>query len=182
MPNQSTFTEFYKGHREEVLRFAGAYGSGHLDLEAIVAEAWARAYLNWLNIASPRPWLYRVVMNLIHDAARAAQQTLPAHDPYAVGNGTPVWASAVPLPGADWAARVWEIAQALQQLPPQQRAAVLLDYQGVPHAEIAAALGCARVTVRGHLHRGRARLRQTLSEPIPDTQQVCDTGLEGRTA
>jgi RNA polymerase sigma factor (sigma-70 family) len=177
---QPAFTAFYKAHREPVLRFARHYGAKHLDVEAIVAEAWARAYAIWPSLADPRPWLYRVVMNLIHDAGRAAMQTVPVEDPYTTSGRPPVWVSAAKLPGAEWAARVSEVTAALQRLPAQQRAAVLLDYQGVPRAEIAAALECSTVTVRGHLHRGRARLRRMLEEPAVDPHPARDTGLEGR--
>jgi hypothetical protein len=116
----------------------------HLDIEAIAAEAWAWACANWADITTPRPWLYGVVMNLIYDAGKAAQQARPARDPHDASGRAPVWTSAVPLPGAEWAAQVWEIGQALQRLPAQRRAAVLLDYQGVPRAEIAATLGAPR--------------------------------------
>lgn len=177
---QLAFTAFYEAHRESVLRFARHYGARHLDVEDIVAEAWARGYAIWPSLTNPRPWLYRVVMNLIHDAGRAAGQWTPAEDPYTTGGRPPVWVSAAPLPGPEWAARISEITAALQRLPPQQRAAVLLAYQGVPRTEIAAVLGCSRVTVRGHLHRGRASLKRMLEEPAVEPQPVCDTGLKGR--
>lgn len=181
-PPPPKFTEFYRAHHEELLRFALHYGAAHLDLEDIVAEAWARACTDWPAIRQPRPWLYRVVINLIHDAGRAARQARPAGDPFAGARPDPLWTSAGVLPGADWSARVSEIAQALQQLPPKQRAAVLLDYQGFPRAEIAEALGCATVTVRVHLHHGRAALKRTLSEPAAVTEEVRRTGMEGRPA
>jgi RNA polymerase sigma factor (sigma-70 family) len=182
LPNRP-FAEFYAEHKAELLRFAWHYGAPHLDLEAIVAETWARAYASWQAIDRPRPWLYRVLMNLIHDAGKAAQQTRPAQDPFPAGNRVPVWNSAVPLPGPDWAARVSEIGQALQRLPAQQRAAVLLDYQGFSRTEIAAALGCTTITVRGHLHRGRGSLKNMLGELDPSTQEPQRApGLEGRPA
>jgi RNA polymerase sigma factor (sigma-70 family) len=56
---------------------------------------------------------------------------------------------------------VWE---AVGALPPKQRAAVTLRYAGdLPHAEIAAALGCSPEAARRSLHEGIKRLRKELA-------------------
>jgi len=48
-------------------------------------------------------------------------------------------------------------------LPPKQRAAVTLRFAGdLPHAEIAAALGCSSEAARRSLHEGIKRLRKEL--------------------
>jgi RNA polymerase sigma factor (sigma-70 family) len=49
-------------------------------------------------------------------------------------------------------------------LPPKQRAAVALRYgSDLPHAEIAAALGCSPAAARRSLHEGLKRLRKELA-------------------
>ena len=56
---------------------------------------------------------------------------------------------------------VWELVGAL---PPKQRAAVALRYgSDLPHAEIAAALGCSPEAARRSLHEGLKRLRKELA-------------------
>ena len=56
---------------------------------------------------------------------------------------------------------VWELVGAL---PPKQRAAVALRYAcDLPHAEIAAALGCSPDAARRSLHEGIKRLRKELT-------------------
>jgi RNA polymerase sigma factor (sigma-70 family) len=56
---------------------------------------------------------------------------------------------------------VWELVGAL---PPKQRAAVTLRYASdLPHAEIAAALGCSPEAARRSLHEGLKRLRKELA-------------------
>jgi len=56
--------------------------------------------------------------------------------------------------------RLWE---AVGALPPKQRAAVALRYgSDLPHAEIAAALGCSPEAARRSLHEGLKRLRKEL--------------------
>lgn len=53
---------------------------------------------------------------------------------------------------------------AVGALPPKQRAAVALRYgSDLPHAEIAAALGCSPEAARRNLHEGLKRLRRELA-------------------
>jgi RNA polymerase sigma factor (sigma-70 family) len=53
---------------------------------------------------------------------------------------------------------------AVGALPPKQRAAVTLRYAAdLPHAEIAAALGCSPDAARRSLHEGLKRLRKELA-------------------
>jgi RNA polymerase sigma factor (sigma-70 family) len=55
------------------------------------------------------------------------------------------------------------IWSAVGALPPKQRAAVALRYGAdLPHAEIAAALGCSPEAARRSLHEGLKRLRKEL--------------------
>ncbi|HET6312215.1 MAG TPA: sigma-70 family RNA polymerase sigma factor, partial [Chloroflexia bacterium] len=55
------------------------------------------------------------------------------------------------------------ISAALAQLPPQQRAAIVLRYYlGMNEAEMSALLNCAPGTGRWHLHRARQRLKTLL--------------------
>lgn len=56
---------------------------------------------------------------------------------------------------------IWEMVGAL---PPKQRAAIALRYAcDLPHAEIAAALGCSPEAARRSLHEGIKRLRKELA-------------------
>jgi RNA polymerase sigma factor (sigma-70 family) len=56
---------------------------------------------------------------------------------------------------------IWD---AVGSLPPKQRAAVALRYAcDLPHAEIAAALGCSPEAARRSLHEGMKRLRKELA-------------------
>lgn len=56
---------------------------------------------------------------------------------------------------------IWELVGAL---PPKQRAAVALRYAcDLPHAEIAAALGCSPEAARRSLHEGMKRLRKEMA-------------------
>jgi RNA polymerase sigma-70 factor (ECF subfamily) len=57
------------------------------------------------------------------------------------------------------------VQEALSSLPEDYRAAVVLcDVVGLPYEEIAEATGVPIGTVRSRIHRGRARLRELLTE------------------
>ena len=61
-------------------------------------------------------------------------------------------------------ARATAIWEAVGALPAKQRAAVTLRFAGdLPHAEIAAALGCSPEAARRSLHEGIKRLRKELA-------------------
>jgi RNA polymerase sigma-70 factor (ECF subfamily) len=181
-PELVTFTEFYRARHKEVLLFARHHAAPYLDVENIVAEAFARACAWWPSLSNPRPWVYRTVINLINDAGAKSQRISPSGDPCLGHETASMWRSWAQSPGPEWGVQVAEISRALQQLPDQQRAAVLLDYRGWSRTEIAAALECTTVTVRGHLHRGRAKLRELLGEPQRTRRQASNKGVEGRTA
>jgi RNA polymerase sigma-70 factor (ECF subfamily) len=80
--------------------------------------------------------------------------------------------------------RAWEhnnldhdVQRALDTLPPEFRAAVVLcDIEGLSYEEIAATLGVKLGTVRSRIHRGRAQLRQALAHRRPDVVAARDDG------
>jgi RNA polymerase sigma-70 factor, ECF subfamily len=60
------------------------------------------------------------------------------------------------------------LLRALDELSPQQRAALLLhELEELPLAEVATLLGCAEATTRVHLHRARERMKRLLRADEP---------------
>lgn len=79
-----------------------------------------------------------------------------------------------------------EVAEAVAQLPNQQRAAALLHWgDDLPVNEVARIMGCAAPTVRVHLYRARRRLRDATPNhdaiPQHDAVPLHDAVSEGRT-
>jgi RNA polymerase sigma-70 factor (ECF subfamily) len=115
-------------------------------------------------------WFYRILVNMCLDARRRRRWW---HVPAAAverEDGT-VESVVEQHPGpsddpVDGLAREQMTAQlwaAVEQLSPQQRAAVVLQVQEeLPTPEIAAVLKCSEATVRVHLHRALQALRKTM--------------------
>jgi RNA polymerase sigma-70 factor (ECF subfamily) len=125
-----------------------AFTGGRRDIaEEAVAEAFARALQHAPGIRDPIAWIYRTAFRIARDElkrdARRGETDQEASAEDAAGTG--------------------ELLRALRQLSPNQRAAVVLRYEAdLPVDEVARRMGIAAPTVRVHLHRGRARLRELL--------------------
>jgi RNA polymerase sigma factor (sigma-70 family) len=112
-----------------------------------------RAYPQLEDAQNLRGWLLTIAHRKAIDYHRArGRRPVPVAEvpEVAVENG-------VPEPDE----RLWA---AVGALPPKQRAAVSLRYgSDLPHAEIAAALGCSPEAARRSLHEGLKRLRKELA-------------------
>ena len=126
-----------------------AYSGGSRTIaDDVVAEAFARLIQHDRSIRAPEAWLYRIAFRLAAAELRARKRDGPL-----VEDAAPVDQSRL------------EIVLAMRALSPGQRAAVYFHYQAdLPVREIARITGTSAATVKVQLHRGRARLRNLLSD------------------
>jgi len=129
--------------------------------------------------AAVSTWLHRIVVNACLDRLRRRRvrladplpEDLDAQPTSRSGPGSPVPSTAVVIDPADLAVdheRRAAVLAALETLPPDQRAAlVLVDMEGYSVEETAAILECAPGTVKSRCSRGRARLLPLLLEHRP---------------
>ena len=110
-----------------------------------------RAYPKLEDASNLRGWLLTIAHRKAIDHHRAnGRRPLPIAEAIEIEVNDPE-------PGEG----IWELVGAL---PPKQRAAVALRYAcDLPHAEIAAALGCSPEAARRSLHEGVKRLRRELT-------------------
>jgi RNA polymerase sigma factor (sigma-70 family) len=110
-----------------------------------------RAYPKLKDSGNLRGWLVTIAHRKAIDHHRArGRRPIPVAEVAEV-------AVSDPEPGDG----IWA---AVGALPPKQRAAVTLRYASdLPHAEIAAALGCSPEAARRSLHEGIKRLRKELA-------------------
>jgi RNA polymerase sigma-70 factor (ECF subfamily) len=125
--------------------------------------------------AAVTTWLHRVVVNACLDRLRAAKvrraDALP-DDLEERGDRRPVTtpdrSTTDPADLAVADERRRQVLAALEELPPEQRAAlVLVDMEGYPVADVAEMLGCAVGTVKSRCSRGRSRLAERLGMLAP---------------
>jgi RNA polymerase sigma factor (sigma-70 family) len=129
---------------------------GRADAEDCFQETFLaalRAYPKLSDSRNLRGWLLTIARHKAIDHHRAnGRRPLP------VAEVSGAQADPIELPAEDG---VWSM---VATLPPKQRAAVALRYAcDLPHAEIAAALGCSPDAARRSLHEGMKRLRKELA-------------------
>jgi RNA polymerase sigma-70 factor (ECF subfamily) len=171
-----TWDSIVRAHSGRVYRLAYRLTGNQHDAEDLTQEVFVRVFK---SLASYTPgtfegWLHRITTNLFLDGARRRQRIRFE------GLGDDI---AQRLPGTVTSpAEAWDdthldgdIQAALQALPPDYRAAVVLcDIEGFSYEEIAATMGVKLGTVRSRIHRGRAQLRAALAHRDRDRGQGRD--------
>jgi RNA polymerase sigma factor (sigma-70 family) len=156
LPPFQTLLDRHAGEVLAVLRGA----VGRADAEDAFQETFLaalRAYPGLKDDRNLRGWLLTIAHRKAIDHHRArGRRPLPVD---AVEELVEAGATPFDAPRPDDG--VWE---AVAGLPPKQRAAVTLRFAGdLPHAEIAAALGCSPEAARRSLHEGLTKLRKELA-------------------
>lgn len=138
-------------HRDSLARFLVAT-VGPQDADDCLQETLIsalRAYPRLRSESNVRAWLFTIARNKALDEHRAR-----ARRPVPVAAG--VESGAADPDSAD--AELWG---AVHQLPPKQRAAVVLRFvNDLPHSDIARVLDCSEAAARRSLHEGLAKLRE----------------------
>jgi RNA polymerase sigma-70 factor (ECF subfamily) len=151
-------------HQELAQRVAYLITQEAAEAEDAAQEAFIKAYYNLHRFrpgASFRAWLLRIVVNQARNRRKAARRQAGLLSRAAL----PLSGHAAPSP--EMAALASEQRQALLNAISRLREGdrLILAYRfffDLSEAEIAAALGCARGTVKSRLSRALARLRHTL--------------------
>jgi RNA polymerase sigma factor (sigma-70 family) len=157
---QLDFTDFYRQHRDGVVR-ALALTLGDADLAAdAVDEAMARAYQRWHTInahENPAGWVYRVAMNWSLSVLNRRRRPPRVRLEREAQDIDPIAEPAV--------------AAALAALDVRQRAVVICRfYLGLSEQETASALGIRPGTVKSRLHRAMRVLNARLAHLDPGAQ------------
>ena len=164
-----TWDEIVERHSDRVYRLAYRLTGNRPDAEDLTQEVFVRVFRS-LSTYTPgtfEGWLHRITTNLFLDQARRKQRIrFDAMTEERADRLT----SPSPSPDAVYADQRFDddIERALQALPPDFRAAVVLcDVEGLTYEEIAEILGAKLGTVRSRIHRGRALLRKALAHRAP---------------
>jgi RNA polymerase sigma-70 factor (sigma-E family) len=156
----SAFAAAYETHRVPALRLAYAMTGDAAVAEDVVAEAFARTYERWAKgkVDNPAAYVRQAVVNEVRSTFRriAVRRKHTARE----RRGEP----STTFPG-DRLADSEVLRQALTALTPRQRAVVVLRVvEDMSERDVAKALGCSEGTVKSHLSRGLAALRDALAQ------------------
>ena len=161
-------------HQARAYRLACSILGSEADARDVSQDAFIRLYevANRFDGRSRfSTWFYRVLVNLCIDQKRRDRWwrrllplSSPADDPDAPAIDPPS-----PEPGPEVTAMLGQstlkLGEALAQLSPNQRIAVLLQAQeGLSSREIAEVLKCSDNTARVHIHRGLTQLKKLLKD------------------
>jgi RNA polymerase sigma-70 factor, ECF subfamily len=153
VPDRAGFEAFYAGHLPRVVRACALVLLDRGDAEDVAAEAFARLWSHWGQIHGDDHaggYVFKTAMRLCSKRRRRSAREV-------VGS-VPVRSQV-----ADPDSRM-SVVDALRSLPLRQRQSVVLrDWAGFETSEVARILGTKESTVRVHLARGRAALREVLT-------------------
>ena len=141
-----------------ISRFIGDRHRGEELFQEVFLAVWTKRDL--YQYPRPfRPWLYAIAVNKCRELLR--KQGMPS---VALPTRDPPSPSETPCQEAMTVERDALLLRAINHLPPQQRAVVVLRvWDEMPYAEIAGIVGCTEGTVRSHMHLALAALRKELS-------------------
>lgn len=159
MADEDEFTEFVAAALPGLLRFGHVLTGNAAAAEDLVQTALGRSLRAWRlrRIEDPRAFVRKVMVNSYASWHRR--------------HGGREWAAAEPggrgVITEDPACRVDDrdaVWRALQELPPRQRAVIVLRYyEDLTEAEIAAVMGVSAGTVKSQAARGLRRLGDVLA-------------------
>jgi len=193
--DEAAFAQLVREYQPSLVRVARIYVSTQAAAEEVAAETWL-AVLNGLDRfegrSSLKTWIFRILTNIAKTRAQRDGRTLPfsaLQDPGRVPEAAvdadrfldpehPRW------PG-HWAVRPepWPedalvaaetqavVAEAIEALPPAQRAVISLrDVEGWSSEEVRNALELSETNQRVLLHRARSKVRRALESYLGDSE------------
>jgi RNA polymerase sigma-70 factor (ECF subfamily) len=177
----SAFDELMNKYSRQVYHQAWEMTKSQQDAEDISQEVFVRVFKalpTWKPKASFYTWLHTVTFNLCIDhyrtKVRRRTQSLDAKEGFAAN--IPTDSSEDPFKTTEVDELREKILLAAEQLSPQQRKAFMLfHYNGLSLKEAAEVMGCAVGTIKAHLNRATAKLRDILKD-VAEEWQVGDKG------
>ncbi len=169
--HDAEFRRFVGSRSAALLRLAYLLAADRSSAEDLLQTALVRSYLRWRRISGdPERYVRRVLVTVAASERRRAHHRRELPSAY--------------LPEAPQAEEPYgqldardRLRMALAELPPRQRAAVVLrHWAGLEPAEVAELLGCSAGTVRSQTARGLDKLRRAYAA---QSEQPAEPGRGG---
>jgi RNA polymerase sigma factor (sigma-70 family) len=143
------FDALYREHANRLWRALVAYCGDREVANDAVAEAFAQCLARGAAVRVPGAWIWRAAFRIATGELKERRR----------------YVATMPHGAPEMDRYTESLVEALAQLPPRQRAVVILHYYaGYRAREIAAITGSTGATVRIHLSQGRKRLRRLLED------------------
>ena len=156
MDRRERFAELFQAEYPGLVRELGLILGDRALAEDVAADGFVEVWRRWDRVSAldrPGAWVRRVALR---KAGRARWRRGRRREVEASFESSSPNESGVDL----------DLVGALARLSEAQRTTVVMHHLGGwPTGDIAAMLGCADVTVRSHLSRGRQRLAELLGGP-----------------
>jgi len=164
-----------EAHKDRLFSFVWRILRDHHEAEEICQEAFLRAF-NSLDSFSAEyrfsTWLFTIAYRLCLNYIRR-RKSLTGEVDFSMLASREGDAAAQVAESEEARRLKDEIWEAVDQLSVPQRASVLLFYrEGMSCEAIAQTLGIPMATAKSHLHRARARLRESLAGLVHDWSQI----------
>jgi RNA polymerase sigma-70 factor (ECF subfamily) len=155
--DRAAFRGLVEATQERFYRLAIRLTGDGDEASDLLQEAYLRAHAalgkgQWKGESKVETWMYRIVLNVGLNHRRSRKRTARLASPA-------ISAPSSPEIGVELA----RLLDAVQELPPEQREAIVLkELEGHTAAEIAALLACTEGAVEQRLVRARSHLRARL--------------------
>jgi RNA polymerase sigma-70 factor (ECF subfamily) len=172
MISPPTFESLVDRHSTEIFAYLWRMMRDTPDAEDCLQETFLRAYRSFPRLkaaANHRAWLYKIATNTarthLKRRTRAAARTIDLDPDLQADDSS--------LPDhVDRRQQLRAVARAVEALPDQQRAALIMrKYQALSYAEIAAALGCTETAARANVYQALKKLREQFGESAKASPQ-----------
>jgi RNA polymerase sigma-70 factor (sigma-E family) len=162
-PDEVSIEALYRAHGTRLVRIARMFVADRSAAEDLVQEAFIRFHRSRNRLRDPAAavgYLRSTVLNLARDHNRRGLMSLRHIDAHPVGSMGPDPDDAALLDEDERA-----LLEALGDLSPRQRDCVVLRYYlELSYDEMAATLGLSINSVKTHLKRGMAALREQMEQ------------------
>jgi RNA polymerase sigma-70 factor (ECF subfamily) len=178
-PRRTTdFDGLYRRHAPSVYRYAYAVLGNHADAEDVAQQTFLNAYRAIARGTKPRKaenWLLTIAHNEVrrHFRSTNGKALEVEFDDERLAHPAPERSDP----------SLADVLRALQQLPPPQRAALVMrEFEGRSYAEIAQILNVTQSALEGLIFRGRRALAEHLEGALicSEAEQALSRRLDGR--
>jgi RNA polymerase sigma-70 factor (ECF subfamily) len=184
--DEAAFRELVARHHSSLVRLATVFVRSRAVAEEVAQEAWLgllQGLDRFEGRSSLRTWLFRILANIAKTRAQREGRSIPFSS---LEPDEPAVESERFFPADHWAEppRSWRdvpeerllanetltlVAEAIEALPPSQRAVITLrDVEGWTSEEVRSVLDVSETNQRVLLHRARSKVRRALEKYLDE--------------